>query len=151
MSDEERRAKDRERKRESRAKAAAEREAERAARRQLMDASAPSVMRDALEEALASMKWLMPSDHASVAQARLLAKQVDLLTVQDETVKAIAAHRALSAVLDRLGGTPTMRMQHELRSLRLAAKTEGGAGGDDGEKPPANVSKFERPAKRRQG
>jgi len=82
-------------------------------------------------------------------QAKMLAEQVDELTFAGETTKALSAHRALTTVLDRLGGTPTVRMQHELRSLRQAGKMEATSDGDEGTDQASNVSQFKRPQKRR--
>lgn len=136
-----------ERAREYRARKASERAAEEAAARDARDAEAPRVMRDAVEASLAAMKWIAPSDAASVAQARSLAEDVDLLRHAGDTNRALSAQRALSRVLNDLGGTPTVRMQHELRSLKAAKRTEGA---DDGDSVPTpdNVTKLERPAKR---
>ncbi|MEX1078892.1 MAG: hypothetical protein WED09_07275 [Homoserinimonas sp.] len=142
--------------REKRARERADREAaKKAAAANAGNADPASTMRDAVTSALAAMKWLVPSDDASVAQAKMLAEDVDLLRHAGETNKALSAQRALTAVLNDLGGTPTVRLQHELRSLRLAAKT--GEGDDDdndkgeGEQQGATVSQFERPAKRKSG
>jgi len=148
MTPEERRARDAERKRKARAKAAKEREAARAAARTAQASVAPRTMRDAVDEALAAMKWLVASDVASKTQARELAREIDELTHEGERTKAMSAHRALSRVLSDLGGTPNVRMQRELRSLKQSPKSEGEDERDDSA-PPANVSKFERPAKRR--
>jgi len=136
-------------------KRAREREAKDAAKSASANASnaaAPSTMRDAVDEALAHMKWLVPSDLASKAQARELAREIDELTHEGERTKALSAHRALSRVLNDLGGTPLVRLQRELRSLKHAPKPEGddernpreGGAADAG----GNVTKFERPARR---
>lgn len=110
---------------------------------------APTTMRDAVASALAAMKWLVESDDGAVAQARLLAEDVDVLRHAGETTKSLSAQRALTTVLDRLGGTPTMRMHQELRSRRGGDQPE--VPDDDDEAPTGdNVSKFQRPAGRRQ-
>jgi hypothetical protein len=145
---EERRARDAARKRAARARAREERERTSGA---VKSTPAPRTMRDALESSLSAMKWLKDSDAASVAQARLLAKDVDELEHAGSVVRALSAHRALSKVLSDLAGTPAMRMQHELRSARLAQK-QGGDGDDKHSadaKPSSNVSQFRRPARRR--
>lgn len=145
MSPEERRVRDAARKRAKRA----EERAGRAERSADVDASAaPRTMRDALEVSLAAMKWLAASDGTSVAQARALAEDVDVLRHAGDVVKALSAQRALSRVLNDLGGTPTVRMQHELRSLKL----RGGGDGEGDEagpvEPAGNVTSIKRPAKR---
>lgn len=111
---------------------------------------AGTVMRDALESSLSAMKWLKDSDAALIAQARLLAKQVDELEHAGNSARALSAHRALSKVLSDLAGTPAMRLQHELRSARLAMKQGGEDAAGSGEAAAAgNVSQFQRPARRR--
>lgn len=149
MSPEERRAKDAERKRRARAKAAASRDAGRAEARTQNASAAPRTMRDAVDEALASMKWLVASDVASKMQAKELAREIDELTHEGERTKALSAHRALSRVLSDLGGTPNMRMQRELRSLKHAPEAEGDDERDDATPAPDNVTKLKRPPKRR--
>ena len=149
MSPEERRAKDAERKRRARAKAAASRHAGRAEARTQSASAAPRTMRDAVDEALSSMKWLVASDVASKMQAKELAREIDELTHEGERTKALSAHRALSRVLSDLGGTPNMRMQRELRSLKHAPEAEGDDERDDATPTPDNVTKLKRPPKRR--
>ena len=149
MTPEERRAKDAERKRIARAKAAEKRELERAAQRTSSSAAAPTTMRDAVDESLRAMKWLVASDLASQVQARELARTIDELTHQGEPTKALSAHRALSRVLSDLGGTPQVRLQRELRSLKRPPNPEGDDERTDSTHPPAGiVSEFKRPAKR---
>lgn len=150
MSPEERRARDAERKRKARAAERAARDAARMEARTSAAAAAPTTMRDAVDEALAHMKWLVPSDLASKAQARELAREIDELTYEGDRAKALSAHRALSRVLGDLGGTPLVRLQRELRSLRLAAKSEADdeRKSDEGAATPANVTRFQRPPKR---
>lgn len=148
MTPEERRAKDAERKRRARAKAAAERDAGRRSARTALASAAPTTMRDAVRDALAAMKWLVASDVASKVQALELAREIDEFTHEGERMKALSAHRALSRVLSDLGGTPNMRMQRELRSLKHAPKPEVDVDSVDSAAA-GNVSKFERPAKRR--
>lgn len=151
MSDEERKAKNAAKQRAYRARKAAEREAARAAAKgDGGNGPAPTKMREAVAEAIASMKWLVPSDIASKEQALDLARIIDEATHEGDDARALSAHRALSRVLNDLGGTPAVRLARELRSLKNAPrKTEG----DDDDDAPAtpeggNVSKFERPAKR---
>lgn len=115
-------------------------------------APAPTVMRDSVSAALEAMQWLRDSDGAAVQQAKLLAEDVDELRHDGETTKALSAQRALTKVLNDLGGTPTVRMQQELRSLRA----QGGDpkepdDNDDRERQSGNVSQFQRPAGRRAG
>lgn len=149
MSVEERKARDAKRKRDSRAAAKAAVAAKTA---DAADASEPATtMRDALSDALAAMKWLTDSDGASVAQAKSLALQIDVLEHRGETVRMLSAHRALSRVLSDLAGTPAMRLQHELRSARMAAKQGGDDVGNEGTEAGGNVSAFKRPEKRRRG
>lgn len=149
MTPEERRAKDAERKRIARAKAAEKRELEKTAQRTGNASAAPTTMRDAVDESLRAMKWLVPSDLASQVQARELARTIDELTHAGEDAKALSAHRALSRVLSDLGGTPQVRLQRELRSLRRAPDPEGDDERADSTRPPAGIlSEFKRPAKR---
>lgn len=153
MTPEQRRAKDAERKRKARAAAAVKRDAEKAEYRRRPDASIPRTMRDAVETTIAAAsKWLVDSDAALVAQARMLARNVDTYLFTCEDSKMLSAQRALTRVLNDLGGTPTVRMQHELRSLKLAAKTEVPDGGEgEAGTQAGNVSEFKRPPKRKQG
>ena len=144
MSLEQRKAKDAERKRVARAAARAVRDA---ARTPASDAPPSTVMADAVATALTAMKWLEPSDDAAVAQAKMLAATVDRLQHAGEESKALSAHRALTVVLNDLGGTPTVRLQRELRSQKLT-KSEV-PHGSRGEEAAGNVSKFERPPKRK--
>jgi hypothetical protein len=143
-SEAEKRADQARRQREYRARVRAKRNAE--LEQSMSDApEMPTKMRDAVESSLAAMsKWITASDGASVQQARALAHTIDRLEWKGDDVRALSAHRALSRVLHDLGGTPTVRMQHELRSLKAERKVEG-----DGKPLPGNVSKLERPAKRR--
>lgn len=152
MTDEERRAKNAAKQREYRARKAAERAAAKVTASNAPNPAAPSTtMQDAVDEALAAMKWLVPSDVAAKAQARELARTIDECTDEGNVQKALSAHGRLSRVLSELGGTPMTRLQRELRSLKHAPpKTEEDDGEGEGRATlPANVSKFERPAKRR--
>lgn len=110
----------------------------------------PTTMRDAVREALAHMKWLAPSDIASEVQAMELAKRVDVLTHADDETRALSAHRALSRVLTDLGGTPIVRMQRELRSLKQKPHEPEGVSesGDGRPKLGGNVTEFKRPEAR---
>lgn len=126
-----------------------EQEAADAAARDARDAAAPTTMRDAVEDAIKAARWLTGADAASIAQARTLARRIDLLEHEDETTRALSAHRALSQVLNDLGATATKRLQYELRSRRLTPE-EGDDErnpGEGGETPP-NVTKLERPQPR---
>lgn len=153
MTAEERRERDAERKRQERAAAARAREEERA--RLASDHPQPKTMEKDVEAALKAMqKWLAPSDAAAIGQARMIARMIDKLTHEGDVVKALNAHGRLTRVLTELGGTPTVRMAHELRSLKMSGagaeserdKGEGEAGGATGAG--GNVSRFSRPAKR---
>nr|WP_274635543.1 hypothetical protein [Microbacterium bovistercoris] len=109
-------------------------------------------MRDALADAISHMKWIAPSDGASVAQAKQLADDIDKFHHEGDYAKALSAHRALSRVLNDLAGTPNVRLARELRSLKgTVEKPEGDDGGtqSSGAKQPANVTKLRRPPKRR--
>lgn len=154
MSPEERKRRDAERKRRERAEQRAEEQLAKDAA-----ASARPVgteMRDEVDRALAAMeKWLVASDGAAVAQARMLARMIDVLEHKGDVVKALNAHGRLTRVLTELGGTPTVRMAHELRSLRAAPKQGAederneGEGGKASAGEAGNVSRFVRPPKRR--
>lgn len=103
---------------------------------------------EALERSLAAMKWLAPSDAALVAQARLLARQTDALFAAGATMPALRYMTVLGRVLGDLGGRPRVRMQYELRSLRLAQpETAGKLSSTAAEQ--SNVTRLERPAKRK--
>lgn len=150
---------------EKRARNAAKQRAYRARRRAEREAAAstkpatggngdeiPSTMRDALADAIQHMKWIAPSDGASVAQAKQLADDIDRFHHEGDYAKALSAHRALSRVLNDLGGTPNVRLARELRSLKgTVEKPEEGDGGTQsaGAEQPANVTQLKRPPKRR--
>ena len=145
-----------ERAREYRARQAAERDEKAARERERVTCAAGRETRDSVESAIEAMaKWLTPSDAASVQQARRLAQVIDEAIFSGDVSREMAAHGRLSRVLDQIGGTPTVRMAHELRSLR-ANGGGGGAGGDEassgeaGETPP-NVTSLQRPPKRSRG
>lgn len=129
-----------------------EQDAANAAARDSRDATAGTDVRDAVEATISAARWLTGSDAASIAQARTLAKRIDLLEHEGETTRALSAHRALSQVLNDLGATATKRMQYELRSSKAARPEE-----DDGERKPGegaasragNVTPISRPPKRR--
>lgn len=151
LSDEERRARNAAKNRAYRARKAADREAAAAAAAgHASHVDAPTTMRDAVEASITAARWLTGADAASIAQARTLARRIDLLEHADETTRALSSHRALSQVLNDLGATATKRMQYELRSRR-AAPEEGNSdernSGEGGETP-ANVTKLERPTPR---
>lgn len=148
QSPEERRAADAKRKREARAAAKAARQREAA---DVADAAPVStVMQDSVAASLLAMKWLKDSDAASVQQAKSLAQLIDELEHRGDLTRALSAHRALSRVLNDLAATPATRLQHEVRSARVGAVRGGDDGGND-EAKPSNVSKFQRPTKRRRG
>lgn len=128
-----------------RAEAAAEAEAARNAR----NAEPGTATRDAVEATLAAAKWLTGADAASIAQARALAKRIDVLEHADETTKALSAHRALSQVLNDLGATATKRQQYELRSRKAETQAEGGDDEQGAAGTPGNVTRLRRPPKRR--
>ncbi|PJJ62179.1 terminase small subunit [Compostimonas suwonensis] len=116
---EERRAKQREYSRAHRErKRAAEREAVAAA---LASTEPPGPLSEALDAAIAAMKWLVPSDGALVALAREQARYADGLNAIG-TAEARSRGLRFMVVLQRtladLGGTPRVRMQLELRSAR---------------------------------
>lgn len=128
----------------------AEREAKERAARDARDAAAPTTMRDAVKDALAHMKWLVPSDLASRVQAADLARIIDEATHDGDDARVLSAHRALSRVLNDLGGTPAVRLARELRSLKQTVNPEADDERNSGEggTPPANVTKLERPKPR---
>ena len=80
----------------------------------------------------------------------MLAEDIDLLRHAGESTKAMSAHAKLSRVLNDLGGTPSVRLARELRSSKLMPEVGGSDADAAAEgKRPGNVSKFERPAKRK--
>lgn len=102
-----------------------------------------SAMQEAVEQSLSAMRWLVPSDGAAVLCARLMAERVDGLS--GDRVGFTDWLRALTAlmrILRDLGGTPTVRLQYELRSARLQGATE-----NEAVKAAANVTRFPRPPK----
>lgn len=148
-TEEQRKADARKRSQEYRDRKKAVAEAAKAKERDARDAAAGTEMRDAIESALKAMKWIQPSDAASVAQARQLAKSIDELAHEGDRIRMLSAHQALTRVLHELGGTPTVRMQHELRSLRAQTKNEVPDGSNDEASTAGNVSAFRRPPKRK--
>jgi hypothetical protein len=149
LSDPAKKAADAERQRKYRARKKAAKEAEAAEQR---DASAsrkplpkPVIMRDEVEAALAAMKWLEASDGALVALARQCASQLDSMGSGSDirlVTRIFQVQQTLVRVLHELGGTPTVRMQHELRSLRLrpTANPEGTHADDDEKRGPGGAS-----------
>lgn len=100
-----------------------------AAERDARDAAAeskPFKLVDSVEAAIAAMKWIRDSDGALVDMAKFYAVQIDKVISDDPTAtgKAASLGQLLTRILHELGGTPTVRLQHELRSLRLAAGLE---------------------------
>lgn len=85
------------------------------------------------ENALAAMKWIKDSDGALVDMARLYSLQIDEILYRDPeaTGKAASLGQLLTRILHELGGTPTVRLQHELRSMRMDAAADAMSGGDD--------------------
>lgn len=148
MNDEDRKARNRRYAAESRARKKAAEAAALAASQQ--SGRELGELERALESSLSAMKWLAPSDEALVAIARSLARQADALsTVHTEAAsgRMIRMQLALAKVLDQLCGTPAQRIRFELRSARAgvvfgAPVTPALAAG-------GNVSRFERPARRR--
>ncbi|PPG36324.1 hypothetical protein [Rathayibacter sp. AY2B5] len=147
----ERKAKNADRARRYRARKAAERDEQMAVERDAHPVTVGVTMRTAVDSAIAAAKWLKESDAASIAQARLLAEDVDVSLAEGDRPAARAAHRALSRVLSDLGATPSVRLLRELRSLRFVPDSTGGSDGGsqpDAAESPSNVSKFQRPEKR---
>lgn len=126
-----------ERAREYRARKRLEREAAAAvaaAERDARDAAAankPFRYVESVEAALAAMKWIRDSDGAAVDLVKLAAVKLDRLVADepDATSKFASLSQLIFRGLRELGGTPTMRLQHELRSMRAAA----GLPAEDGE------------------
>ncbi len=67
------------------------------------------------------MKWLEDSDKGAITAARIYDGMIDDLVAEDPTAtgKAATLGQMLMRILHELGGTPTVRLQHELRALRL--------------------------------
>lgn len=105
-------------------------------------------MRDSVRRSLAAMKWLVDSDEAAKDQATELARLVDELQHAGDTSRALSAHRALTKVLNDLGGTPMRRMMHELRSLRGGSGPEVPDEQHEGDETSGNVTQFQRPPRR---
>lgn len=76
-----------------------------------------------VEAALAAMKWIRDSDGAAVDLVKFAAVQLDRLVEAepDATGKFASLSQLILRGLRELGGTPTVRLQHELRSMRAAA------------------------------
>lgn len=106
-------------------------------------------MADAIATSVAAMKWLAPSDGAAVLLARLLASQIDALTAAGDIAGSIRHSSALLRILRELGGTPMVRLQHELRSRRVGVLKAERDEAQAVEASP-NVTRFVRPAKRQQ-
>lgn len=83
--------------------------------------------------AVDAMKWLQPSDYALVDLARQTAMAMDRVLADDpNSPKAATWGNLLKQTLHELGGTPTVRLQHELRSMRLVPPlTEDPNSGDE--------------------
>jgi len=89
-------------------------------------------MLNSVNAAIDAMKWLQPSDFAAVDLARMTALQYDNLLAGDPsaTGRAASLGQLLTRVLHELGGTPTVRLAHELRSMRLQPPTADPKPGD---------------------
>jgi hypothetical protein len=109
-------------------------------------------MEASVTEALAAMKWIEPSDRAVVDLALTYARQIDTFLRSDDAQvnsKGIYLGPHLLRALTELGGTPIVRLRHELRSLKPDGKPSDAAGDDDaGAQPRATVTPIKRPAKR---
>ena len=121
------------------------------------DSVTPTISAE-VEIALAAMKWLQPSDGGAVALARHSARRIDSMVAKEDDRLASRISQetqTLIRVLHEIGGTPTVRMQHELRSMRIAARVPEGeddrndADEEQKQEVGATVSKFERPVRRR--
>lgn len=144
MNDEQRQAK-RERDRRSSASYRARKKAEAAERARAAADGEPGPMRQAVDASLAAMKWLADSDAAAIAQARAVAKLIDVAARTGDLRTELRAHPILSKVLADLGGTPRVRLQLELRSRKLAVAESDGA---PAKAPNVTPIASKRPAKR---
>jgi hypothetical protein len=116
-------------------------------------------MRASVAAALEAMKWLKDSDKAATDLALMIADQIDWQADADPTAtgRIASLSHALMRALHEIGGTPTVRLQHELRSLRVAAGLDPESGTNDskqaGDAKPrpgeATVTSIKRPPKRK--
>lgn len=88
-------------------------------------------------QAIEHMKWLKPTDFALRDQALLYAGMIDDLLYTDPTATGRAASlgQLYARLITQLGGAPTVRLQHELRSLRLLAGVNESDLDDDDQQP----------------
>lgn len=103
--------------------------------------------------AVDAMKWLQPSDFALVDLARQTAMAMDRVLAEDpNSPKAATWGNLLKQTLHELGGTPTVRLQHELRSMRLVPPLpeDPNSGDEDADTLPVNTGgRQSKAAKRR--
>jgi hypothetical protein len=126
MTDDERKARNREYQRASRARRALE--AGHVADASDARTASTRAMPDAVDESIAAMRWIVPSDAAAVMCARLLAEQVDSLAGDGTRfADCLRVMSALMRMLRNLGGTPIARRQYELQSARLQRASEAAA------------------------
>jgi hypothetical protein len=107
----------------------------------------PGPMLTAVNTSVDAMRWIEDSDYALVVLTRQQAAQIDALHAVGTSAaraQAVRAQGQLLRSLQALGGTPVVRMQHELRSRRLEAVTAKVAGWQG-----APVSSIKRPPRRR--
>lgn len=121
------------------------------------DVAHPKVsMVEEVDKALGAMRWIMPSDGGAIALAKLSAGRIDSMVARNDdslSSRISTEEQTLIRLLHEIGGTPTVRMQHELRSMRMSstpseAKNEHNTGGEKPQQK-SNVSKFERPKRGR--
>lgn len=113
----------------------------------------PGPLESSVTQALAAMKWIEASDKAAVDLTLLYARQIDTFTrSKDPQVKTKGIYLGphLLRALVALGGTPTARLQHELRSRKLAGPEAEGDHEDAAEtkRPAGNVTSIKRPPRR---
>lgn len=145
MTDEQAQAK-RERDRRASAAYRARQRAEAAEKARAAADGEPGPMRQSVDAAIAAAKWLGPSDAATIAQLRSLADVVDVASRTGDVKLELRAHSLLSRILADAALTPRVRLQHELRSLKVAAAPAS----DAAIAKASNVTRFPRPAKRPQ-
>lgn len=93
----------------------------------------PATLRQSVEDAIRHMKWLKPTDFGIRDMALMYASMIDDLRANEPeaTGKAASLGQLLARLMAQLGGAPTVRLQHELRSLRLLGASTAESG-DDG-------------------
>jgi len=77
----------------------------------------PSML-DAVDEAVAAMSWLKPSDYAMVALAQKYAQQVDAAEAAKDSRGVGYLGQQLHGVLRALGGSPVERKLLEVEGSR---------------------------------